>query len=67
MVVFATAMKNKTKQKTKSNVPRQVRMPPAMDEWLEKEAEKSLPGTTVADKIREIVGEAYKAALKMAA
>lgn len=42
-------------------------MPPAIDQWLEKEAAKSLPGTTVADKIREIVGHAYKTSTAKAA
>jgi hypothetical protein len=61
LVTSATVMRNKQRQKPQSNIPRQVRMPPAIDQWLEIEASKSIPGTTVADKIREIVGAAYKA------
>jgi hypothetical protein len=47
-----------------ANVPRQVRMPPFLDRWLEKEAKDAssvLETKTVADKIREIVAAAYDA------
>lgn len=42
-------------------VPRQVRMPPDLDEWLEKEAAADSLPKSVADKIREIVAEAREA------
>lgn len=42
-------------------VPRQVRMPPDLDEWLENEAAADNLPKTVADKIREIVAEAREA------
>jgi hypothetical protein len=51
--------KQNPKQRQKTDpIPRQVRMPLDLDEWLEaKAAADSLP-KTVADKIREIVAEA---------
>lgn len=57
-------MKNSKKNKSADrdgNVPRQVRMPPNLDEWLQQEAAQSNVGATVADKIREIVAAAYEA------
>jgi hypothetical protein len=43
------------------NIPRQVRMPPVLDQWLQEEAAQSTVRATVADKIREIVAAAYEA------
>ena len=42
-------------------IPRQVQMPPDLDEWLEDEAAADSLPKTVADKIREIVAEAREA------
>lgn len=59
-------MGNTKPQKEKStlrngSIPRQVRMPPDLDEWLEQEAAADNLPKSVADKIREIVAEAREA------
>ena len=57
-------MKNSKKNKQADrdgNVPRQVRMPPFLDDWLQRKAAESTLNVTVADKIREIVVAAYEA------
>ncbi len=54
--------KRKQKQVDRGgNIPRQVRMPPDLDEWLENEAAADSLPKTVADKIREIVADARDA------
>lgn len=58
--------KRQTKSKGSAagqNKPRQVRMPPALDQWLEERAAKS-GHHTVADIIRDIVAKEREASLQ---
>jgi hypothetical protein len=49
------------------SIPRLVRMPPALDEWLKQQAEATNGRDTVADKIRECVARVMEAREQQAA